>query len=293
MKMKNLLFALTLITVLFSTAQNRFDKVEIITHEVTENVYMLEGAGGNILIQVGESEVVMIDSQYAPLSDQLKKEIARITDKPLKYLINTHHHGDHTGGNENFNTDQVTTIAHINVKNRLIESEKNENFLPEKVLEEEFILSLVDEDDLIIHVHNAHTDGDSFIYLTKNNVVHMGDVFFNGRYPFIDLNSGGSISGYITAQKKVLNTINEDTKIIPGHGALASYKDLADYVPMLVDLKTQIQKEIRDGKTREQVEKNNSITKKYDAEGFGDGYVSSKKIRTTIYDSLILEANGK
>jgi len=291
--MKKLLFALPFITVLFSNAQNRFDEVEIITHEVTENVYMLEGAGGNILIQVGESEVVMIDSQYAALSDQLKKEIARITDKPLKYLINTHHHGDHTGGNENFNTKEISIIAHSNVRNRLIESKKNENFLPEKVLEEEFIVSLIDEDDLIIHVHNAHTDGDSFVYLTQNNVVHMGDVFFNARYPFIDLDSGGSISGYITAQKKVLNTINEETKIVPGHGALASYKDLADYIPMLVDLKTQIQKEIRDGKTREQVEKNNSITKKYDAKGFGDGYVSSEKIRTVIYDSLILETTHK
>lgn len=291
--MKNLIFALTLITALISNAQNRFDKVEIITHEVNQNVYMLEGAGGNILIQVGESEVVMIDSQYEPLSDKLKKEIARITDKPLRYLINTHHHGDHTGGNENFNTDQVTTIAHINVKNRLIESEKNKNFLPEKVLEEEYRLSLVDEDDLIIHVHNAHTDGDSFVYLTKNNVVHMGDVFFNGSYPFIDLNSGGSITGYINAQKQILTTINEETKIVPGHGALASYKDLADYIPMLVDLKTQIQKEISDGKTREQVEKNNSITKKYDAEGFGDGYISPEKIRTTIYDSLILDATDK
>ncbi|WP_292901234.1 MBL fold metallo-hydrolase [Nonlabens sp.] len=291
--MKKLLFALPLVIGCICAAQNKFDELEVITHEVTQNVYMLEGAGGNILIQVGESEVVMIDSQYAALSDQLKKEIARITDKPLKYLINTHHHGDHTGGNENFNTKEISIIAHSNVRNRLIESEKNENFLPEKVLEEEFIVSLIDEDDLIIHVHNAHTDGDSFVYLTQNNVVHMGDVFFNARYPFIDLDSGGSISGYITAQKKVLNTINEETKIVPGHGALASYKDLADYIPMLVDLKTQIQKEIRDGKTREQVEKNNSITKKYDAKGFGDGYVSSEKIRTVIYDSLILETTHK
>jgi cyclase len=291
--MKKLLFALTLISVLFSNAQNRFDNVKIITHEVNQNVYMLEGAGGNILLQVGESEVVMIDSQYAPLSDKLKKEIARITDKPLTYLINTHHHGDHTGGNENFNTDQVTIIAHANVMKRLTESEKSKGFLPEKIMEEEYVLSLVDENNLIIHVHNAHTDGDSFVYLTKNNVVHTGDVFFNGSYPFIDLNSGGSITGYINAQKQILTTINEETKIVPGHGALASYKDLTDYIPMLVDLKTQIQKEISDGKTREQVEKNNSITKKYDTEGFGDGYVSPEKIRTTIYDSLILEATNK
>jgi cyclase len=291
--MKKLLFALTLISVLFSNAQNRFDNVKIITHEVNQNVYMLEGAGGNILLQVGESEVVMIDSQYAPLSDKLKKEIARITDKPLTYLINTHHHGDHTGGNENFNTDQVTIIAHANVMKRLTESEKSKGFLPEKIMEEEYVLSLVDENNLIIHVHNAHTDGDSFVYLTKNNVVHTGDVFFNGSYPFIDLNSGGSITGYINAQKQILTTINEKTKIVPGHGAIASYSDLTDYIPMLVNLKTQIQKEISDGKTREQVENNNSITKKYDAEGFGDGYISPEKIRTMIYDSLILEATDK
>ncbi|AGC75142.1 glyoxylase-like metal-dependent hydrolase (beta-lactamase superfamily II) [Nonlabens dokdonensis] len=291
--MKKLLFTLAIITSFWSHGQDRFKGVEITTTQITDQVYMLQGAGGNILIQVSENEVVMIDSQFAPLSEKIKEAIKNITDSPIRYLINTHHHGDHTGGNGNFNTEETIVIAHKNVLTRLQESEKEERFFPEKTIEEDYELSLPDDNNLIIHVHNAHTDGDSFIYLTKSNVVHMGDVFFNGRYPYIDLKSGGSISGYIAAQKKVLSTINEETKIVPGHGPLGSYDDLAAYIPMLEDLKKNIKKAISDGKTRAQVEKNTSLTRKYDAAGFGDGFINSSKIRTTIYDSLILESEGK
>ncbi|WP_405369489.1 MBL fold metallo-hydrolase [Nonlabens sp. Asnod2-A12] len=289
--MKRLLFAISLFTVLGTSAQNRFDKVEIKTHEVTDNVYMLEGAGGNILIQVLEKEVVMIDSQFAPLSDKLMTAIKKITEKPISFLINTHHHGDHTGGNENFNSDQVTVIAHENVLKRLEASDKNEGFLPEKTIEEEYELVLDDHNNMIIHVHNAHTDGDSFVYLLNNNVVHMGDVMFNGGYPFIDLKSGGSITGYIAAQKQVLTTINKDTKVVPGHGPLGDYQDVERSIAMLDDLRTQISEAIASGKSREEVEKDATITEKYEKAGYGNGFINSEKIRTTIYDSLLLEAN--
>lgn len=289
--MKTLLFAISLFTVLVTSAQNRFDKVEIKTHEVTDHVYMLEGAGGNILIQVLEEEVVMIDSQFAPLSDKLMTAIKKITEKPITFLINTHHHGDHTGGNENFNSDQVTVIAHENVLKRLQASDKNEGFLPEKTIEEKYELVVDDHNNMIIHVHNAHTDGDSFVYLLNNNVVHMGDIMFNGNYPFIDLKSGGSITGYIAAQKQVLTTINNDTKVVPGHGPLGNYHDVEKSIAMLDDLKTQINEAIISGKSREEVEKDTTITQKYDKAGYGNGFINSIKIRTTIYDSLLLEAN--
>ncbi len=291
--MKKLLFTLAIITSLWSQGQDRFEEVEITTTQITDQVYMLQGSGGNILIQVSENEVVMIDSQFAPLSEKIKEAIKNITDSPIRYLINTHHHGDHTGGNVNFNTEKTTIIAHKNVLKRLQESDKEDCSFPEQTIDESYELSLPDENNLIIHVHNAHTDGDSFIYLTKSNVVHMGDVFFNGRYPYIDLKSGGSISGYIAAQKKVLSTINEDTKIVPGHGPLGTYNDLATYIPMLEDIKKNVKKAISNGKSRDEVEKNSSLTRKYDAAGFGDGYINSAKIRTTIYDSLILESQGK
>lgn len=289
--MKKLLFAISLFTVLGTSAQNRFDKVEIKTHEVTDNVYMLEGAGGNILIQVLEKEVVMIDSQFAPLSDKLMTAIKKITEKPISFLINTHHHGDHTGGNENFNSDQVTVIAHENVLKRLQASDKNEGFLPEKTIEEKFELVLDDHNNMIIHVHNAHTDGDSFVYLLNSNVVHMGDVMFNGGYPFIDLKSGGSITGYIAAQKQILTTINKGTKVVPGHGPLGDYQDVERSIAMLDDLRTQISEAIASGKSREEVEKDTTITEKYEKAGYGNGFINSEKIRTTIYDSLLLEAN--
>lgn len=277
---------------IISTAQNRFEDVEIKTTKLTDRVFMLEGAGGNILIQVSEDQVIMIDSQFTPLSDKIKKEISTITNLPLTVLINTHHHGDHTGGNEKFNNENVTIIAHKNVYSRLKESGQNESFLPEKIIEEDYELSLPDENNLIIHVHNAHTDGDSFIYLTESNVVHMGDVFFNGRYPYIDIASGGSITGYIDAQKKVLSLINEKTKIVPGHGPLATYEDLATYIPMLEDLKNKIQNAIQRGKTRKQVETDERITKIYDENNFGKGFINAAKIRTTIYDSLIQELDA-
>lgn len=291
-KMKIYLFAIVLsLTSFLSTAQDRFEDVEITTTQLTDRVFMLQGAGGNILIQLSEDQVVMIDSQFAPLSDKIKEAISTITDLPITFLINTHHHGDHTGGNENFNNEKATVIAHKNVFVRLEKEGKKEGFLPEKVIEENFELSLPDDNNLIIHVHNAHTDGDSFVYLTESNVVHMGDVFFNGRYPYIDIESGGSITGYINAQAKVLSTINEETKIVPGHGALGTYEDLTNYIPMLEDLKNQIEKALSDGKSREEVKKDERITKAYDKDGFGKGFINSEKIRTTIYDSLIKESN--
>lgn len=290
---KSFIVIFLLLTGFLSIAQDRFTNVEIKTHVVTKNIYMLEGAGGNILIQVDASQVVMIDSQFAPLSDKIKEAIKTITDKPITFLINTHHHGDHTGGNQNFNTEETTIIAAKNVIKRLKEEKKEKGFLPERVIEETFELVLENNNNIIIHVHNAHTDGDSFIYLTESNVVHMGDVFFNGRYPYVDLKSGGSISGYIAAQKQILRTINEETKIVPGHGALASYEDLSSYIPMLEDLKIQIKRAINNGRSRIEVENDESITESYDKDGFGTGFISSDKIRTTIYDSLLLEAKSK
>jgi len=291
--MKNLLFTLALTTALISKAQDRFESVKVITTKATDQVYMLGGSEGNVLIQISEDKVVMIDSHYASLSKKIKKALSDLTDHPITFIINTHHHGNHTGGNENFNTEKTTVIAHENVLKRLQKSGKSEGFLPEKTLKERYELSLPDETNHIIHVHNAHTDGDSFVYLTKSNVVHMGGVFFNGRYPHIDLKSGGSITGYIAAQKQIMTTINEETKIIPGHGPLASYKELSDYIAVLMDLKTQIKKRINNGKSREEIETDSSITSKYDDAGYGDGYINSSKIRTTIYDSLLLASNNK
>ncbi|MFT6095138.1 MAG: hypothetical protein ACJAXY_001516 [Nonlabens sp.] len=147
--------------------------------------------------------------------------------------------------------------------------------------------------NLIIHVHNTHKEGGSFVYLTKSNLVHMGGIFFNGRYPYIDLPSGGSITRYIAAQKQILTNINEKTKIFTGRGTLATCKELTDDSNVLTDLKTQIKKGIKDGESRKDMKNNSLITRKYDDSGYADGYISCSEIRTTIYDSLLLESNNK
>lgn len=139
---------------------------------------------------------------------------------------------------------------------------------------------------MVIHVHNAHTDGDSFVYFMDKNVVHMGDVFFNGKYPFIDLNSGGSIDGYIAAQQLILKTINEDTKIIPGHGKLGTVDDLKSSINMLKDLRNAISLSMSRNQTKDQVVANTKITERYDDLNYGDGFINSERIKATIYDSL-------
>ncbi|AZQ43988.1 MBL fold metallo-hydrolase [Nonlabens ponticola] len=277
-------------SLLFATstiAQINPDQVEIKTTQLTDNFYMLEGRGGNILIAVASDEVMMIDSQFAPLSDKLKTAIAAITDKPLTYLVNTHHHGDHTGGNENFNNENLNIVAQANVLKRLQEANKPDGYLPEITLVEEMRIDLPDENAMIIHVHNAHTDGDSFVYFPKSNVVHMGDVFFNGRYPYIDLKSGGSVNGYIEAQQRVLATINPDTQIVPGHGNLGTYKDLVAHVNMLMDIRSQVKLAIAQEKSRERILADEKITKRYDAQGYGNGFINPERLRGTFYDSLI------
>lgn len=287
--MKNCYLALIVAFLLSNVtfAQINPDEVTIIKTEVADSIFMLEGRGGNIMIAMTSKELFMVDSQFAPLSDKLKETIATISNMPITYLINTHHHGDHTGGNENFNADETTIVAQANVLKRLTESGKATGFLPEITLEEKLKLNVPEDPDImIVHVHNAHTDGDSFVYFTDKNVVHMGDVFFKDRYPFIDLNSGGSIDGYIAAQQLILQTINEDTQIIPGHGKLAHMDDLKASIRMLKDLRNAISLAISKGQTKDQVVASSSITQRYEDLGYGDGFINSKRIKTTIYDSL-------
>ncbi len=285
--MKNSITIFTVLIGLSGYGQDRFSKVQIEPQKVTEKIHMLTGSGGNILIAIDEEEVVMIDSQFAPLSDKIKTTIKGITASPITYLINTHHHGDHTGGNENFNTKETTVVAHKNVRDRLKSENKDEGYIPELTLEEELELKLPSQTCMLIHVHNAHTDGDTFIYFVEENVVHMGDVFFNKRYPYIDLKSGGSINGYIKAQQRVLSTINTDTQIIPGHGPLGTYDDLVAHVEMLETISQEIQSQINAGVPKASIINETSITARYDELGYGEGFINGERLRTMIYDSLV------
>jgi glyoxylase-like metal-dependent hydrolase (beta-lactamase superfamily II) len=284
--MRNLLLIAVLMLSMGGFAQARFEKVAIKTIKLTESTYMLEGAGGNILIQVGDKELLMIDSQYAPLSERIKNAIISLSDLPISYLVNTHHHGDHTGGNAYFNSDETVVIAQAKAINRIEKENNDRAALPEKAIEEQMTLSLSAGNALLIHVHNAHTDGDLIIYLIEQNVVHVGDVYINGKYPFIDINSGGSIRGYLAAQKMVLALVNDDTIIVPGHGAVSNYGLFSEYHNLLQEITAAVQERIDLNESREDIVKDSSITNTYDKVGYGDGFITAIKFRETLYDSL-------
>ncbi len=266
-------------------AQGRFDKVTIETTKLTDNTYMLVGAGGNIGVSVGADGVLIIDDQFAPLSDKIISALKKLSNQPVKIVVNTHHHGDHTGGNENFGNLGATIMAHDNVKKRL-KDKSPAAALPVITFNDKLTVQMNGEAVMVIHVDNAHTDGDALLYFTESNVLHTGDTYFNGRYPYIDLNSGGSVDGYINAVKTGLMLINDETKIIPGHGELSNKTEYETFLKMLETLKANVLAEIKKGKTEDDVAANTDITKTYDALDYGCCFITSEKIRRTFYKSL-------
>nr|WP_299175085.1 MBL fold metallo-hydrolase [uncultured Allomuricauda sp.] len=289
--------ALTFSLIFLFTFSIYSQEITISIDTLNQNTFMLTGRGGNIGVYVGNNHVFMIDDQFAPLSDKIKTAISTLTSKPITYLVNTHMHGDHTGGNINFNTENTTLVAHDNVRKKLeanglknvsekkMSQEDYEKSLPEITFSEGMTFYDDNETIMALHVHNAHTDGDTMIYFVNENVLHMGDTYFSGRYPYIDLNNGGSIEGYIAAHKKALMVIDENTKIIPGHGRPSNKKELKNYVMMLSEIQAIVQKEIDAGKTLDQVKSNTSLLSEYDAT-HGNGYIDPEKMRVTLYKSL-------
>jgi len=297
MKTKALLPALALILLTFYNLRAQDKEVLIQVDTLSQNVFMLTGQGGNIGIYVGETHVFMIDDQFARLSEKLKTTISSLTDKPIAFLFNTHMHGDHSGGNANFNSDAVILVAQDKVRDRIksnqssklekgdITAEHVNDMLPEVTFSDDITFYDGDETIMGFHVHKAHTDGDAMVYFSKNNVLHMGDTYFSGRYPYIDLKSGGSIEGYIAAHKKALMVINADTKIIPGHGRPSNKGELETYLAMLEEIKNIIQAAIDAGKSLDEVKSDDTISNKYD-ESHGGGFISPERLRETIFKSL-------
>ena len=264
-------------------AQEQESTIEV--QKVTENIYMLVGDGGNIGVSVGEDGVFIIDDKYAPLTPKIVSAIKTVSDNPISYVANTHHHGDHTGGNENLTKLGATIIAHDNVRKRL-EKDKPKESLPIITFNDELNLYINGEQVFAFHLINAHTDGDAMLYFTESNVLHTGDIYFNGMYPYIDLNSGGNITGYIEAIKQSLIVIDDDTKIIPGHGSLSNKEEYQATLKMLETLKSSVLGEIEDGNTEDDVANNSAITKKFDDLGYSWSFITSEKMRRTLYKSL-------
>lgn len=247
-----------------SAQDEDFSKVQVKTLSVAGSVSMLEGSGGNIGVLAGPDGVLLVDDEFAPLVPKIRAAVQQLSPKPIRFVVNTHWHGDHTGGNAPLATDGAVIIAQDNVRKRL-STEQFHAFtkkvippspavaLPVVTFAQSLTLHFDGEDVEVLHVNSAHTDGDSILLFRKANVVHMGDVLFNGMYPFIDVSTGGSVDGVVAAVDLVLGRIDDQTKIIPGHGPLATKADLKRYRNMLATIRDRIKKAIGEGKTLDQV----------------------------------------
>src|ERR1700751_151062 len=261
-----LLLAAVLAVALSSAQDQDFSKVKIKVTKVAGNVYVLEGEGGNIGASVGEDGIVVVDDQYAPLADKIQAALKGVTDKPVRFIINTHFHGDHTGGNAFFQK-QAPVIAHDNVRKRLetggaagnlgsISMERKpaaREGPPIITFDHDVTVHLNGEDIRALHFPAGHTDGDAVIFFPKSNVVHMGDDFVTYGFPFIDVDSGGSIDGMIDGVEKVIGQVPADVKIIPGHGGISSVADVRAYLEMLKATREVVAKAIQGGQTLDQM----------------------------------------
>ncbi|PIB32690.1 MBL fold metallo-hydrolase [Maribacter sp. 4G9] len=267
-------------------AQRDFSDVEITSEKLTENVYVLFGAGGNIGLAIGQDAAYLIDDQFGPLTEKIVAHVQTITDKPINFVLNTHMHGDHTGGNENLANAGAMIIAHENVRKRMAGAEEPQpkEAWPVVTFNDKMTLYLKNGKSVhAMHVNPAHTDGDTYYYFPDDNVIHMGDNFFSGRYPYIDLGSGGDIDGLISNTKMALELIDDDTKIIPGHGAVSSKSDLNEYTEILITLRERIKEARGSGKSLEEVQKM-GVSKEWDAT-HGQGFINADRIVEFIYKS--------
>jgi cyclase len=246
-------------------AQDDWDSVVVTASPVRDNVYMIVGRGGNIGLCTGADGTFIVDDQYAPLTDKIVAAIETVTDDPVRFVVNTHFHGDHTGGNENFGKMGAILIAQENVRRRmsveqvrtLLRQDSIPAFpvgaLPQITYTDEVTFFWNDEEIRAFHVEHAHTDADAIIHFKKADVFHMGDTFFRGRYPFIDIDLGGNVDGVIAAADAVLSMSKATTRIIPGHGDLATPDDLKAYRNMLFSVRFAVRNMIEEGKTLEEI----------------------------------------
>lgn len=295
-----LLFAILLLGVLATLALTQgqdFSKVEVKATHVAGNVWMLEGSGGNIGVSVGPDGLLIVDDQFAPLADKIKAALKGLGDGKLKFVINTHWHGDHTGSNAIFGTDS-TIIAHSNVRKRLNSTNTVMNqtvppspkaALPVVTFDESLSMHFNGEEIKAIHYPNGHTDGDGVIYFTGANVVHMGDDFVTYGFPFVDLNSGGSVEGMATNIGAVMAKLPANVKIIPGHGPISTVEDLKKFHQMLTETQDIVRKQMQAGKTLEEI-KAAGLPAKYDS--YNKGFVTTPIWIETIYKSATA-ASGK
>jgi cyclase len=290
---KFLLLTVLLLFALSAHAQTDFSKVEIKATKVSGNVYMLQGAGGNIGVSVGDDGLLIVDDQFAPLADKIRAALKGLADKKLRFILNTHWHGDHTGGNVAFGPE-APIIAHDNVRKRLATEQKSAVFnsttppspkeaLPVITFNNSLSVHFNGEEIRAIHFPQGHTDGDSVIFFSTSNVVHLGDDFFAGRFPFVDLESGGTVEGLIRNIGEIIGKVPAGAKLIPGHGPISTIDDLKSYHNMLQKTTEIVRQKIAGGKTLEQV-KSEGLPGEW--ESWGTGFIKTDRWVETIYKSL-------
>jgi len=278
-------------------AQNQdFSKVEIKVQPVSGSVYMLQGAGGNIAASVGEDGIVVVDDQYAPLAEKIRAALRGITDKPVRFVINTHYHFDHTGSNAYFQKE-APIIAHDNVRKRLESGGTMGNgasvrmetqpapkeALPIITFDHDVTIHLNGEDVRALHVPNGHTDSDSLVFFPKSNVVHMGDDFVTYGFPFIDLAGGGSSAGMISALEGAIAQLPADVKVIPGHGPLSTLDDVRAFIRMLKETRAVVEKGVKAGKSLDQLKKDKVLEPWQKQSG---SFISTDAFIETLYNDL-------
>lgn len=274
-------------------AQTDFSKVEIKATKVAGNVYMLEGAGGNIGVSVGPDGILIVDDQFAPLADKIRASLKTLGEGKLKFILNTHWHGDHTGGNVSFGPE-APIIAHDNVRKRLSSEQRIEFFkstvpaspkeaLPVITFDKSLSVHFNGEEIRAIHYPHGHTDGDSVIFFTSSNVVHLGDDFFAGRFPFVDVDNGGNVVGLAKNIGEIIPRIPAGAKLIPGHGPLSTIDDLKAYHHMLLETTDVVRKKVAAGKSLEQI-KSEGLPDEW--KSWGSGFIKTDQWIELIFKSL-------
>jgi glyoxylase-like metal-dependent hydrolase (beta-lactamase superfamily II) len=272
-----------------------FDSVEIGTIEVAQGIYMLTGSGGNIGVSAGEDGVFLIDDQYAPLTEKIRQAVAEISPEPIRFLLNTHWHGDHTGGNENLGKAGVVIVAHENVRARMSSEQFLEFFgsrvppspkaaLPAVTFSDAVTFYFNGEEIHVAHFPPAHTDGDSVIQFRQANVIHTGDLFTYEQYPFIDVASGGSINGLIRGAKRLLSLVDMETRLIPGHGPLGDRSRLQEFHDMLVTILNRIVAGVEAGQSLDEIVQREPA-REFDAK-WGQKFLSSEQFVRLVHSSL-------
>jgi len=272
-------------------AQPDFSDVVIETVPVTGNVYMLTGAGGSIGVSVGKDGILIVDDQFAPLADRIRAALAELNPGEVEFVLNTHWHGDHTGGNEIFG-ETSHIIAHTNVRKRLATPQqirgraiepKPPQALPVVTFDESLSVHFNGEEIKAVHFPRGHTDGDAVVFFTKSKVVHMGDLFWTARFPFVDLEAGGSVQGLTENVAAVIAKLPEDVKVIPGHGTLSTLDDVKAYHGMLVETTSIVQKRIDAGMSLDKIQEE-GLPEKWDS--WGSGYIDTNTWLETLHESL-------